>query len=267
MGLFSSPPFLRFVVVPNWNIPNSPNVSPTQRALTAPHASFSPDTDARRCFQGCSGIPALLPQLWSLVVSGLTLTSSGVGNSGILPPNSGVFPPPGRNPHDCYLISASKWGRFCPGHSFYCFPPPHLHPNTNAWLPFLCSNGRFGFNQNTPGWDGHRIPGAPKQWQNFPLAEGGELRFPSEHEEMVLSGLKVGSEHDITSRIKYINSPCWQGSCGLLNTTNMQLQPPRELHESPQGFWVCYEVCEVSKTCSQTTITPAARSQSFQQEG
>lgn len=81
--------------------------------------------------------------------SGLTLTSSGVGNSGIFPPNSRVFPPLGRNLHDCYLISASKWGRFLPGHSFYCFPPPHLHPNINVSLPFLCRSGRPGFNQNT----------------------------------------------------------------------------------------------------------------------
>lgn len=84
-------------------IPQMP--TPPNRALAAPHASSSPDVDGRRCFQGCSGIPALLPELCLLAVSGLTLTSSGVGNSGIFPPNSRVFPSLGRNLHDLSNIS------------------------------------------------------------------------------------------------------------------------------------------------------------------
>lgn len=40
--------------------------------------------------------------------------------------------------------------------------------------------------------------------KTFLLAEGGEPRFPSESEEMVFPGLYVGSEHEITFRIKYI---------------------------------------------------------------
>lgn len=82
-------------------------------------------------FPGISAA-SLLPELCLLLVPGLTLTSSGVGNSGILPPNSRLFPPMGRNLCDCYQILVSKLGHFFPGHSFYCFPPTHLHPNTNA---------------------------------------------------------------------------------------------------------------------------------------
>lgn len=148
----------------NWQLlpmkhPQFPNVSTAPRALAAPHIP-QPDMDGQRCFQGCSGIPALLPVLWLLLVSGLTLTSSGVRNSGILPPNSRLFPPMGRNPYYCYQTLASKVGRFFLSHSFYSFPPTHLHPNTNAWLPLLYRCGRSGFKSKYLCWHGHGIPGA-----------------------------------------------------------------------------------------------------------
>lgn len=161
MGLFFSPPFLKRTAAPKWNMPSSPDAKSTSRgALAAPEASSSPARDGGRCFQGCSSIPALLPEPWLLLVSGLTLTSSGVGNSGILSPNSRLFPPMGRNPHDWYQIPASKPGRFFPGHSFYCFPPTQLHPNMNARFPLLYSTGRSGFRSKYLCWDGHGIPGA-----------------------------------------------------------------------------------------------------------
>lgn len=103
---------------------------------------------------------ALLPELWLLLVSGLTLTSSGVGNSGILPPNSRLLPPMGTNPHDCYQIPVSKLGHLFPGRPFYCYPPTHLHPNTNVSFPLLYRSGTSEFKSKYFCWDGHRIPGA-----------------------------------------------------------------------------------------------------------
>lgn len=115
----------------------------TQRSpapqMSAPHTSFS---------HGWSVMfSALLPELWLLLVSGLTLTSSGVGNSGILPPNSRLFPPMGRNPHDCHQIPAFKLGHF-PRllvllFSIYIFAPKH-----KCMLSFI-GVGDLGLNQNT----------------------------------------------------------------------------------------------------------------------
>lgn len=113
--------------------------TPPNRALAAPHASSSPDVDGRRCFQGCSGIPALLPELWLLAVSGLTLTSSGVGNSGIFPPNSRVFPPLGRNLHDCYQRQSGDAS--CQATHFIVF---HLHICTQTQMCHFLSCAGVG---------------------------------------------------------------------------------------------------------------------------
>lgn len=197
MRLFYSPPFLEFTAAPNWSILNSPDVSTTSRAPAAPQGSLSLDMDGRQCFQGCSGIPALLPELWLLLASGLTLTSSGAGNSGIFPPNSKAFPPTGRNPHNCYQTSVSKLGYFFPGHSF-CFFHPHICTQTQMHdFLSITGVGDLGFNRKTSvgmdtgPWGSQPSLRAPKRWQNFPLAEGGELRFPSEYEEMALWVLYV----------------------------------------------------------------------------
>lgn len=166
MGLVFSPPFPKFTAAPNWSIPSFPNAKSTCRALAAPHTSFSPAMDGQRCFQGCSSIPALLPELCLLLVPGLTLTSSGAGNSGILPPNSRLFPPVGGNLHSCYQISESKLRHFFP-------VVLHLHICTQTQMHDFLSFvgvGDVGLNQIpllgwTQGpWGSVLSPRAPKGW-------------------------------------------------------------------------------------------------------